>query len=108
MIAIGVNGAFQACVHVVDKSTGNKFISTAVDRLEKKLPSGVHAKFIVINKDNEISKAIYVDFLPKALAEGKYVAAPDPYVIGKGLENVQAALQTSKKGVSAKKVVVML
>ncbi len=58
--------------------------------------------------DNEVSKVIYEDFLPAALSEGRYVAAPAPYVIGTGLEYVQAGFDAHKKGVSAKKVVVSL
>ena len=51
---------------------------------------------------------IYVDFLPKALADGRDVAALDPLVIGQGLEQIQAAMDAQKKGVSARKVVVSL
>ncbi len=58
--------------------------------------------------DNEVGKAIYVDFLPAALAEGRYVAAPPPHVVGTGLEDIQAALDLHKRGVSASKVVVRL
>ena len=74
------------------------------------LPSGVGAKFIIGSdlKDNEVSGAIYGEFLPKALAVGQYIAAPDPQVIRKGLEYIQAGLELQKKGVSAKKVVVSL
>jgi hypothetical protein len=57
---------------------------------------------------NEVGKAIYEEFLPQALAEGKYIAAPDPQVVGKGLEHVQEAMNLNKKGVSAKKLVVTL
>ena len=57
---------------------------------------------------NEVGKAIYVDFLPRALAEGAYIAAPEPQVIGKGLENIQAGYDLQRKGVSAKKIVISL
>lgn len=56
----------------------------------------------------EVSKVIYEDFLPSALAEGRYVPAPDPTVVGKGLECVQPGLDGHMKGVSAKKIVVSL
>ena len=59
-------------------------------------------------KDNEVSRVIYEDFLPQALADGHYVAAPEPAVVGKGLEYVQTGMDTQKQGVSAKKVVVSL
>ena len=51
---------------------------------------------------------LYVDFLPSALAEGRYVAAPEPLVVGTGLECIQAGFDTQKKGVSAQKVVIAL
>ncbi len=57
---------------------------------------------------NEVGKVIYEDFLPGALAEGSYVCAPEPHVVGKGLECVQEGYEFQKKGVSAKKVVVSL
>ncbi|MCJ1226593.1 hypothetical protein MMC12_003246 [Toensbergia leucococca] len=101
--------AAEACLEIVDKSKGKKFVSMAL-QVPEKLPSGVSAKFIFGSdlKDNEVSKAIYEDFLPKALAEGKYIAAPDPHVVGKGLEYIQAGFDLQKKGMSAKKVVVSL
>lgn len=58
--------------------------------------------------DNEVGAIIYEGFLPKALAEGQFVAAPEPHVVGKGLEHIQAALDVQRKGVSASKVVVSL
>ena len=36
------------------------------------------------------------------------MAAPEPQVVGKGLGRIQEALDTCKRGVSAKKVVVSL
>lgn len=57
---------------------------------------------------NEVGKAVYEDFLPEALAKGNIVPAPEPHVFGKGLENIQAAMDFQKAGVSAKKVVVSL
>jgi len=58
--------------------------------------------------DNEVSRVIYEDLLPRALAEGRYVAAPDPFVVGKGLDSIQAGFDVQMKGVSARKVVVSL
>jgi NADPH:quinone reductase-like Zn-dependent oxidoreductase len=70
----------------------------------------IHTNFIFGSTlmDNEVSRVIYEDFLPEALADGQYVAAPDPYVVGKGLDYVQAAFDLQRKGVSARKVVVSL
>ena len=102
-------GSGEACVEVVDKSIGDKFVSMAMP-VPDNLPSGVGTKFIFASdiKDSEVSKAVYVDFLPKALAGGKYIVAPDPQIAGKGLQCIQTGLEILKKGVSAKKVVVSL
>ena len=59
-------------------------------------------------KDNEVGPAIYADFLPAGLRTGSYHAAPDPLVVGEGLEQIPEAMQRLSKGVSAAKVVVTL
>jgi NADPH:quinone reductase-like Zn-dependent oxidoreductase len=59
-------------------------------------------------KDNEVGPAIYADYLPKALADGSYVPAPDPLIAGIGLESVQAGFDAQIRGVSARKVVITL
>ena len=71
---------------------------------------GIPTKFIIGDtlQNNEISNVVYEDFLPQALAEGQYVMAPEPFVVGHGLEYTQEAFDVQKKGVSAKKVVVTL
>ncbi|BEP14109.1 hypothetical protein acdb102_24200 [Acidothermaceae bacterium B102] len=71
---------------------------------------GTRTKYIFGStlKNNEVSKAIYEDFLPSALAEGRYVAAPSPSVVGHGLADLQHALDLQRKGVSAANVVVSL
>ena len=71
---------------------------------------GIPNKFVVGDtlQNNEVSHKVYEDFLPQALAEGKYIAAPEPHIVGHGLEFVQEAFDLQKKGVSAKKVVVTL
>ncbi len=72
--------------------------------------SGVGMKFIWGGAlaGNDLGPAIYRDFLPKALAQGRYRPAPPPHVVGHGLEAIPAALETQKAGVSATKIVVSL
>ncbi len=130
-LAIG-SGSAEACLDIVHACNGAKFVSTATSPVSfdngmtagvvlqlvssnvslrvKSRRRGIRTKFIfgTTLKNNEVSKVIYEDFLPQALADGRYVAAPDPYVIGTGLEYVQAGLDAQRKGVSAKKVVVSL
>lgn len=133
--AIG-NGSLKACIEILAASKGRKFVAQASVNLPDQMPSStigwvstglsiglsimsmslkskvkrVDTKFI-FGSDlmaNEVSRAIYEDYLPAALAEGKYIAAPEPQVVGKGLEYIQEALDVNKRGVSAKKVVVSL
>ena len=102
-------GSDAVCLEVVSKSDGDKFVAMCLPP-PWEVPAGVEAKFVFGGtlKDNEVGSIIYEQFLPKALAEGKFMAAPEPLVVGKGLEFVQAAVDTHMKGVSAKKVVVSL
>lgn len=82
----------------------------AVNLTKAKL-RGVKTSFIWgsdILRNQENSKAIYETYVPEALAKGKFVAAPEPLVAGKGLEHIEAAFALQKKGLSAKKVVVSL
>jgi hypothetical protein len=58
--------------------------------------------------NNDVGPMLWKDFLPDALAEGRYVATPEPQVVGSGLEHVQQALDTLRRGVSAGKIVVRL
>ena len=71
---------------------------------------GIGSKFIygTTLKANEVGPAIYRDFLPAALADGRYVAAPKPKVVGSGLDQIQRAMDLHREGVSAAKVVVTL
>ncbi len=107
---IGIQGVFESCVQVVSKSEGKKFIATVRLPIPENLPHGIEAKFVMCSDivHDGVGKAVFVDYLPKALAEGKFIAAPDPQVVGKGLESVQAALDVVKRGMSAKKAVVVL
>ncbi len=87
-----------------------KLVSANVALQLKTRPRGIGTRFIFGTslKTNEVSTAIYRDFLPAALAEGRYVAAPEPAVVGHSLGDVQHALDVQRKGVSAQKVVISL
>ncbi|KAI6777216.1 hypothetical protein HG530_001161 [Fusarium avenaceum] len=55
-----------------------------------------------------VAKAVFADYVPAALEQGKFKAVPEAEVVGKGLESIQLGLNTLAKGVSAKKIVVSL
>jgi hypothetical protein len=71
---------------------------------------GIRTKFIFGSSlaFNDVGKAIYVDFLPQALAEQRYRIAPEPQVVGSGLDAIEDGLEVQRKGVSARKVVISL
>jgi NADPH:quinone reductase-like Zn-dependent oxidoreductase len=102
-------GSVEACSEIVHKSKGTKFISLAIQH-QGELPEGVKTKFVLASniKDSIISSVIFQDFLPKALAQGKYICAPKARIVGNGLESVQMAVDLVQKGVSAEKIVVTL
>jgi hypothetical protein len=57
---------------------------------------------------SEVGPFIYGDFLPRALAEGKYRCAPEALIAGHGLAAIPSAMQAQKQGVSARKIIVTL
>lgn len=44
--------------------------------------------------------------MPKALENGRLKTKPNPEVVGKGLQDIQHAVDVLKEGVSAKKIIV--
>ncbi|KAI0903559.1 zinc-binding oxidoreductase CipB [Ustulina deusta] len=101
--------SWQICMYVVQQTAGNKVIISAKRGFPEPL-EGVTIKglFGTSVKDSHVGKAIYEGFLPQALESGSYVPAPEPLVVGKGLNSIQDAVDFHRKGVSASKVVVTL
>ncbi|ETS79058.1 hypothetical protein PFICI_08911 [Pestalotiopsis fici W106-1] len=88
---------------------GNKFVATVTPGFPE-TPEGTLSKHIysLSIRGNNVGPAVWKDFLPHALASGSFVPAPEPFVVGKGLESIQAGLDHLSKGVSAQKVIVTL
>lgn len=133
-LSIG-QGAAEACLDILGKCQGNRFLAMATYPVPQHPPKylatpytiwvyltsllsyaiksrlrGIQWKMISGSTltDNGVGKAIYTEYLGEALASGSFVPAPEPMVTGKGLEKVQDAFEIHMKGVSARKVVVML
>lgn len=98
-----------ASIEFVQKSEGTKHVVTVIPGFPEP-PEGIKVSRVYAPsvRDNHVAEAIYEDFLPKALEAGSYVPAPEPLVAGKGLENVQDAIDIQSKGLSAQKAVVLL
>lgn len=108
--ALDAVGGHAGCVEFVQRTGGVKFVATAVRGFAEP-PEGIGMKqcLSLSVKNDHVGKAVLEDFLPKALEEGVYVAAPEPLVVGKGLEALQEGLDLKARGVSAQqKVVVVL
>ncbi len=71
---------------------------------------GVRSKFIWGSDliANAVGPMMFETFLPSALAEGRFVPAPSPTVVGTGLDQIPIALERQRQGVSASKLVVRL
>ncbi|KAL9084146.1 MAG: hypothetical protein Q9165_008194 [Trypethelium subeluteriae] len=133
-ISIG-QGSAEACLDILHECEGDRILSMATFPTPPKPPKsfvllrtvlhvasrlltnsftawsrGIRTKFIFGYSlvTNGVGQMIFEEFLPEALAEGRYVTAPEPYVVGNGLEDIQRGFDTLKSGVSAKKVVITL
>ncbi|KAL3417104.1 zinc-binding oxidoreductase [Phlyctema vagabunda] len=76
----------------------------------QEFPKNVDAK-LVMGLDpafgrRDIGDAVWRNFIPQALAAGKFQAKPDPLLLVGGLEKVQEGINIQRNGVSAKKVVI--
>ena len=57
---------------------------------------------------NEVTWPVWSDYVTPALEKGNLKPLPEPVVFGKGLDDIQKAVDENKKGVSAKKLVIEL
>jgi NADPH-dependent curcumin reductase CurA len=131
-------GSTGLCLDIVRRSKGDKFVAIAggpisltdvgsgglvqvLPHLPKMLlnsladgrkarAAGVTTKFIWGGSlvDNEVGPAVFVNFLPSALAAGRFVAAPTAVIVGTGLKAIEKGFEVQRMGVSAQKVVVSL
>lgn len=100
-----------ACAAVVSAAQGGRrFLALTMAGVQpSSLPEGVDGKFVEpLEADAELATAVFGVFTGEALKRGSYVAAPQPKVVGHGLQNIQGAMEELKKGVSAVKLVVTL
>ncbi|KIW72390.1 hypothetical protein PV04_00587 [Phialophora macrospora] len=76
------------------------------------IPATVDVKMVfavfILDQDKALGRAIYGDFLPAALKDGRIKPAPRADVVGNGVEHIQAAAVKLRAGVSGSKVVVTL
>lgn len=105
--AAGFNDSLGPVLEVARRAEADLFVITTAPLQEGVVPEGVRAKMLFGGGHDDIL-AIWREFLPLALEEGKYVVAPEPLIVERrGLEGIQLGYELLKKGVSARKVVVL-
>ena len=107
--AIADDSSLNAMCDILDRNGGRKLVASVMPFAEKKATKGVT---IVTNLgtdtgSSEVGKAIW-QWLDKAMEENRVKYMPQSEVVGKGLEEVQQAVDLLAKGVSAKKLVVSI
>lgn len=106
--AVG-GSAWASCAEIAHKAKGTKKVASAVRGFPAP-PKGVEmtAVFSLSIKDNGVGKAVWEDYVGKALAASTLVPASETVVAGQGLENLQAGIDILAKGVSGQKIIVKL
>ena len=112
-VAIG-KGSLGHALRIARSAPGTKRIASAYpdpvtsmrSRIERLRGMHVTAIWGGTPVVSPVGPAVFRDFLPAALADGRFRPAPEPTVVGDGLEALPTALQTLRNGVSATKIVV--
>ncbi|KAJ2994579.1 hypothetical protein NUW58_g1520 [Xylaria curta] len=99
--ASGQGSSIIAVAKAVAKCQGKKTVATVVDDYAgADVPPGVSINlvFAIAIRETEVSKRVWEDFLPDALATGKYfIPYPEARVFGNGLNRIQAAMDNEEK-----------
>ncbi|EEA23573.1 hypothetical protein TMatcc_002450 [Talaromyces marneffei ATCC 18224] len=108
--AIGFVAA-KPVIEIMSQITeGSKYVA-ASNMPPSDLPEGVTSKMVFGSalKNSSLGGHIFNEFVTKGLVNGNYKTAPEPKIVGKGLESIQQGLDTLKAGgLSATKLVVTL
>ncbi|PKX91438.1 zinc-binding alcohol dehydrogenase family protein [Aspergillus novofumigatus IBT 16806] len=118
------NTNFVGVFDAISETASSEMVRTNLDQLkadvrtisalpydkptERSAPVFISSNFLTYDSNKHVADGIWKDFLSKALENGRLKPKPDPEVAGKGLEEIQGAVDMLKKCVSAKKIVVTL
>jgi len=110
--SISLEASINACSTILEQAGGDKKLVLVMPGSESSANKGIDAKAVfavsVFTDYKEVGQAVWGRFVPEALKSGALKPLPEAFVIGKGLEKIQAGMDKNKEGVSAKKVVVDL
>ncbi|KAF4502253.1 Zinc-binding alcohol dehydrogenase domain containing protein cipB [Fusarium agapanthi] len=105
--------AITACTTIADRLQGKKCLGTILPP-GMPVPGTIPESVQVLINDHvllgstDTGKRLWVNWLSGALEDGTMKCLPHPEVVGKGLEEIQNAVDAIGKGVSGKKPVVEL
>ncbi|MCJ1416039.1 hypothetical protein MMC32_002374 [Xylographa parallela] len=107
--AISKDATLNAVCEILDRSGGRKLVAAVMPGAEAKATKGVKitTNFGVDMANSELSTTVW-QWLGKAMAEKRILYMPQSEVVGQGLEQVVQAIDLLAKGVSAKKLVVLV
>lgn len=103
--AIAVAESYAHDLQILSRLGGGHLAATHPPPTEN-VPDNVKAGMVF--GVNDVANAVWKDFVTVALEQKSLKCLPKPTVVGTGLEFVQKALELSKAGVSATKLVVSL
>ena len=103
------DSSLNALCEILDRSHGRKLVVAVMPVAEAKATKEVKiiTNFAADMASSESFKATW-QWLNKAMEENRIRYMPQSEVVGKGLEQVQQAVDLLAKGVSAKKLVVSI
>ncbi|KAJ6101933.1 Polyketide synthase enoylreductase [Penicillium sp. IBT 16267x] len=105
--AAGFAASLGPILEVASLIKSDVFVVTTMPLQEGVVPEGVRAKMLFGN-NQDVILGLWREFLPKALADGTYHAVPESLVMEtRGLKGIQKGYDVLRKGVSARKVVVL-
>ncbi|KAF2792377.1 hypothetical protein K505DRAFT_362948 [Melanomma pulvis-pyrius CBS 109.77] len=94
--------SWEPTIGVMSKIEGIKFIATAAYG-SPELPEDISPSC----KNNHVGKAVWQCLMAEALETGSFVPEPEPRIVRKGAESLQWPIESQRKGLSARKVVVL-
>ena len=102
--SISTEDSFKPTLTILEKLGGGKMATSLPP--PQSLPDNVEA--VMMYGEGDHSAPLWDYFVTKGLESGKLKCLPKPFVVGKGLESLQEAIDKLKAGVSGQKIVVEL
>ncbi|KAJ8115589.1 hypothetical protein OPT61_g2797 [Boeremia exigua] len=106
--AISIPETISKDLEILRQLNGGHLALTHPHMSGEAVPENVEIGMIWSGGVNETTAPLWRMYIGAALESGKLKCVPPPTILGQGLENIQAALQLSKAGISGTKLVVEL